>query len=258
MTQLLFIEGVSGVGKSTLVGNLAKALRLMGKQVISFLEFDFNNPIDFYCTAYFKNAEYDRLCAQYKENVAEIAHYTIPAGEAMLVRYYNQDTPLFKGKLLADLKEAEFCYHPVRLVSLSQYSEAYSFVWTRFSRTLDETVDYYVFDGSLLHHPINDMLRNYGADKGSVGAHIAALLNTIRNVHWHVVYLYTDNIGEQLVRAHRDRGQNTPSNEEISFWEKRYDYDRYVLETQIGQFESYDVSDDGWEHILNRILSTLQ
>ena len=52
MTELIFIEGVSGIGKSTMVRMLTEELRAEGYRVQPYVEFDFTNPIDFYCTAY--------------------------------------------------------------------------------------------------------------------------------------------------------------------------------------------------------------
>ena len=52
MTELIFLEGVSGIGKSTMARMLADELTAAGCRVRAYLEFDFTNPIDFYCTAY--------------------------------------------------------------------------------------------------------------------------------------------------------------------------------------------------------------
>ena len=61
MTKLLFIEGVSGVGKSTIMQKLCDKLRGMGYSVDLYREFDFPNPIDFFCTAYFKQYKYETV-----------------------------------------------------------------------------------------------------------------------------------------------------------------------------------------------------
>ncbi|MFI3326984.1 MAG: hypothetical protein R3Y35_12575 [Clostridia bacterium] len=53
MSKILFIEGVSGVGKSTSTIKIADMLRQNGFLVKHFIESDYKNPIDFYCTAYF-------------------------------------------------------------------------------------------------------------------------------------------------------------------------------------------------------------
>jgi deoxyadenosine/deoxycytidine kinase len=51
VTELVFIEGVLGVGKSTMVHMLTDELKSLGYAVKEYLEFDYTNPVDFYCTA---------------------------------------------------------------------------------------------------------------------------------------------------------------------------------------------------------------
>jgi len=58
---LIFIEGVSGVGKTTLTQKLCNKLNEMGHPAKCYLEGDFTNPIDFYHTAYFKQNDYENL-----------------------------------------------------------------------------------------------------------------------------------------------------------------------------------------------------
>lgn len=257
MTKIRFIEGVSGVGKSTMVRSLTEALSGSGYRVKSYVEFDFTNPIDFYCTAYFLKDAHAHLCAQYEEHLDRIKRYSIPAGDAVLVRYYDEDTPLFEEPLLTVIREAEFCYHPRHLVSMAQYTAAYQAVWQNFIASLDPSVDVYLFDGSLLHHPINDMMRNYRVTAEQAGDHIAVLLETLHGVDWSVQYLYTDDIAAQLTLAHKNRGQKPPTAEEIAFWEQRRQNDQYVLDRLIKNRTAYCVSDIGWDSARAQIIKTL-
>ena len=75
MPKILFIEGVSGVGKSTLVSRLTQRLRGQGFSIKSWVEFDFTNPIDFYCTAYFLSDEYEDLCGRYPASAEALRQY---------------------------------------------------------------------------------------------------------------------------------------------------------------------------------------
>ena len=108
MTELVFIEGVSGVGKSTMVRGLTEDLTALGYRAKSYVEFDYTNPIDFYGTAYLTEDEHRALCRE----CPSARKHTIPAGDARLVRYYNEDTPLFEEPLLSWLAQREFCYQP--------------------------------------------------------------------------------------------------------------------------------------------------
>ncbi|MBR4000090.1 MAG: hypothetical protein IKI93_17300, partial [Clostridia bacterium] len=191
MTELIFIEGVSGIGKSTMVRALAEELRAAGHRVQAYVEFDFTNPIDFYCTAYLTADEYNALCRAYPDDADTIRKYTIPAGDVCLVRYYNEDTPLFEKPLRDELVRHEFCYHPSHLVSLEDYTAAYRHVWENFAGGIDDSLDYLLFDGSLLHHPINDMMRNYHVTGEQAVPHVTTLLRALGSRKRRIFYLET-------------------------------------------------------------------
>ncbi|MBQ3178996.1 MAG: hypothetical protein IJB52_14335 [Clostridia bacterium] len=253
MTELIFMEGVSGVGKSTMTRMLAEELTAEGHTVRAYLEFDFTNPIDFYCTAYLTAGEYAALCREYPEEADKLRRYTIHAGEAELVRYFDEDTPLFPEPLLTVLRGYEFCYHPKRLVSLEAYTEAYRHVWRNFAAGLDGTYDYILFDGSLLHHPINDMMRNYGCPGETALGHVSVLLAALGDCKRRIFYLEPENIGMQLAVAHRDRGQAEPDEQQIAFWERRCANDHYVLDRIREDRTVYNVTKQGWDNVRQQI-----
>jgi len=134
---------------------------------------------------------------------------------------------------------------------------AYRAVWQNFIADLDPDVDVYLFDGSLLHHPINDMMRNYHVTAAEAGEHVAVLLDTLQGVDWSVQYLYTDDIAAQLTLAHRNRGQRPPTEEDIAFWVQRRKNDQAVLEHTVKQYRVYCVSAIGWDHAREQILQSL-
>ncbi len=253
MTELIFIEGVSGVGKSTMVRMLTESLNRRGFRARAYLEFDFTNPIDFYCTAYLTIDEYKKLCEDFPDERDALLRYTIPAGDIRLVRYFDDDTPLFAPALLAELRKKEFCWHPAHLVSMKEYTEAYRNVWTHFADSIDETYDFLLFDGSLLHHPINDMMRNYHITGEQAVPHVTTLLRALGDRKRRIFYLETDDIGAQLTRAHTDRGQNPSSAEDIAFWETRHRNDRTVLEHLCEEIRIYDVSAGNWDAVREQI-----
>lgn len=257
MPELIFIEGVSGVGKSTLTKMLAEDLRALGYSVREYIEFDYTNPIDFYCTAYFSLEEYNSLCAAHLQFADLIRENSVCAGNAMLVRYYNQDVPLFSGPLLSDLAQHEFCYHPKQLISLEEYSAAYEAVWRNWAANLDDTYDFLLFDGSLLHHPINDMMRNYGVDGEGGLPHILTLLRSLGQLKRHIFYIKTNQIGEQLTKAHLDRNQDVPTEKQINFWEQRYQNDQLVLQNLPEKTQVFDVSSGNWDAVRDRIVEQL-
>ncbi len=249
MAQLVFIEGVSGVGKSTMVRGLAEDLTALGYRAKPYVEFDYTNPIDFYSTAYLTEDEHRALCRE----CPSARKHTIPAGDARLVRYYHGDTPLFEEPLLSWLAQREFCYQPTRPVPLAVYTAAYQEVWKAFAASLDGAEDFLLFDGSLLHHPLNDMMRNYHITGRQAIPHIRALLRALGQQKRHIFYLQSREIGAQLKRARQSRGQAAPTPEKIRFWESRFQNDRTVLENIGEPYHSYDISREHWDTVRSQI-----
>ncbi len=257
MAKIVFIEGVSGVGKSTMVRMLADNLRKKGHSVRAWVEFDHTNPIDFYCTAYVPLDIFQTLCERYPAQADLLRKNAIVTRNAVLLRYCYGDDPVYPEPLQSTLRKREFCYHPTHLISREQYTAAYREVWEQFRASLDTAVDYCLFDGSLLHHPINDMMRNYGVTPEEAASHVAVLLSALRDLDWQVFYLQSEDIAAQLTRAHRDRGQEPPDKEAVAFWTGRQERDLYALENVVCRYRVYHVSGNRWDAARENILSLL-
>lgn len=237
-----------------MVRMLSKELKAKNYNVKSYIESDYTNPIDFYCTAYLTLEEYKRLCNEYKSSIDLIRDNMVILKDARLVRYYNKDMPLFDEPLLSEFSNREFCYKPTHLVSLIEYTAIYTELWKKFASTLDGSYDYIIFDGSLFHHPINDMIRNYNISAEQAIVHIKALLNALGVIEWQIFYLKTYNIAGQLARAYIERGQNVPTNEQIKFWHTRYKKDVIVLNNINGNYQILDISNNSWDLAKKEIL----
>lgn len=93
-----------------------------------------------------------------------------------LVRYFDGGR-IFAEELDRELRAHEFCYKPSRLVPFEEYSRVYRTVWRRFYERFERGL--LIFDGSLLHHPINDMIANYSVTKEQAVEHILSLLASL-------------------------------------------------------------------------------
>ena len=251
MTKLIFIEGVSGVGKSTITQKLCDKLCGMGYSVDRYREFDFPNPIDFYSTAYFKKNEYEALLAEYYWLVEDTKNNTVIADDVRLVRYYNQKTPLFPEPLLGKLRDREFCWNPANLIPLSEYTRVYKSVWEQFVQTTSNQLDYLIFDGSLIHHPINDMTKNYNATSEQITCHLNTLIETVGSFHPQIIYLSSDNVAERLKKARAGRNETPPSDGQIRFWENRKVIDLAVMRRLSIPYDVYDISRENWDSMID-------
>jgi len=257
MLKLIFIEGVSGVGKSTTTQKLCDKLRDMGHSVDRYREFDFPNPIDFYSTAYFKQYEYEMILAEYTEFAEALQNNTVIADDVRLVRYYNQKTPLFPEPLLGVLREREFCWNPANLIPLSEYTRVYKSVWEQFVQNTNNQLDYLIFDGSLIHHPINDMTRNYNATSEQITCHLNTLIETVNSFYPQIIYLSSDNVAERLKKARTSRKETPPSDEQIIFWEKRKQMDSAVMQQLSIPCDVFDISQEDWDSSIELMIKNI-
>jgi hypothetical protein len=229
----------------------------MGFSVDRYREFDFPNPIDFYSTAYFKKNEYETVLAEYTKFAEDIKSNTVIADDVRLVRYYNQKAPLFPEFLIKIFREREFCWNPANPIPLSEYTRVYKSVWERFVQDTNNQLDYLIFDGSLIHHPINDMTRNYKATCEQITSHLNTLIETVSLFRPQVVYLSSDNVAERLKKARISRKESPPSDEQIRFWENRKNMDLTVMPQLSTLYDIYDISQDNWDIAIDEIIKRL-
>lgn len=72
MRNIIFIEGVSGVGKLNTVSALSDKLRNLGYSVSYHIEGDPESPLDLCWVAYLTKAEYEKLLKLYPSSADEI------------------------------------------------------------------------------------------------------------------------------------------------------------------------------------------
>jgi len=253
--KIIFIEGISGVGKSTTTQKLYDKLCKARFSVDRYLEFDFPNPIDFYATAYFKLDDYNDMLEKYDEFSESIERNAVVADDIRLVRYYNQETPLFHEPLLGMMRKHEFCWKPTNVVSLSEYTRVFKSVWERFAQNESSQMDYLIFDGSLIHHPINDMMRNYNADIEQISHHLNTLIEAVSSLRPKIIYLSSDNVAERLRKARISRQQTSLSNGQILFWEERKKMDLDVIQRLSIPCNIYDITQENWDEHIDSIFN---
>jgi len=191
-SSIVFIEGVSGVGKTTTTALLAEKLRSMGYRVDCYLEGADNNPLDPYKGAY-----------------------------------------------------------PPK-IAIADFFETYLQCWQDFIETKFEK-DFMIVDGTLLHHQINDLIREYCASDEVIANYLANLLSIIQQLNPVVFYLSSDSVAQRLAQARKSRKQSEPTSKQIRFWKNRKRVDLFVLERLPIESQVLDVS-NGWDQVHKTII----
>ncbi len=189
MNNIIFIEGVSGVGKTTTTTLLRDKIRDMGYKTDCCIEGDNDNPLD-----------------------------------------------PFKGT-----------YPPA--IPLTAFSEIYLQCWRNFIKSNYEKDSILILDGTLLHHQINDMIREYDASDEVIADHLSKLICVIQQLNPIIFYLSSHDVGQCLAKARKNRSQSIPAKEQIAFWENRKRVDLYILDKLSVESHILNI-DKGWEIIL--------
>lgn len=254
MKNLIFIEGASGVGKSTMAAALCEKLCDLGYTASCHLEGDSDSPLDLCWAAYLTITEYKTFLNNYPLFADELVRNVIYQGDYVLLRYQVGRTNLYSPKLHDELHKREFCYNPTNTVPLSKFTEVFLNLWTRFVESEETKQDFAIFDTSLVSHMTNDLVRNYNASEDELITHLGILLKTILSLNPIVFYFSSQNVGVRLIEARKNRGQPPPTDEQILFWEKRKQKDLPVLSKLSVESHILDISNDKWDSALNTIL----
>jgi hypothetical protein len=116
---------------------------------------------------------------------------------------------------------------------------------------------YFILDGTLFHHLINDLIREYDSNEEDIAKHILDLLEILQQFNLVVIYLLCSDIKKSLTEARLSRNQSNPTDERIAFWEDRKRVDLYVLEKLTVESHVLNI-DNGWDGIVEKIMSYLQ
>lgn len=255
MKHIIFIEGISGVGKSTMTTLMGKELTKLGYKTTCYLEGDSKNPLDLFWVTYLTRNEYESVLLSYPEFSNELSKNSIMESDYVLVRYQTRRLKFYSHKLYEYLKAHEFCYRPQTPISFTKYKEVFSILWKRFSEGWEEEQEYYIFDGSLMHHQINDMIRNYNVSENEIIKHLTALLGILQPSNTVVFYLSSHNVEERMMGVGKIRGKPHTADEQIRFWENRKRLDLLACDSVLAETHILDVTDGNWNDILDVMLS---
>lgn len=255
MKNLIFIEGVSGVGKSTTAAKLCGALHDRGYTASCHLEGDPDNPLELCWFAYLTKPEFEWLKEAYPAFVVRMVKNSIADDDYTLVQYRTKITRYYSPEIYEYLKEREVCYKPSVPVPFTKFTEVFQNRWRRFCENDFTKRDYTIFDGALLHHQINDLIRNYAASDDEITEHLTVLFQTIVPLNPIIIYLSAENVGDCLIKANKSRGQAIATDKQIKFWENRKRIDLAVIEKLAIESHIIDISKGNWETAIDAILA---
>lgn len=253
MKNIIFIEGVSGVGKTTAAETLYKKIINQGYSASFHVEGEANNPLGLCWTAYLTNAEFEHILSAYPDYAEELHSNIIYQEEYVLLRYQTGKIKLYSIELYNELQKHEFCYNPTNIVPISKFTEIFSNRWKQFLISEEIKQDYIIFDASLISNMTSDLIRNYTASAEEIIQHINKLIQIILPLNPIIFYLSSNDVRERLIKARYSRGQIPLINEQIIFWEERKQMDLNVIPKLSIEPIIIDITDSKWDSAIDYI-----
>lgn len=257
MKHIVFIEGVSGVGKTTTVIQLADWLTAQGYRVKIHLEGDAFSPLDLCWISYLPMEEYKNLISQYPDYADRISSQIVDQNNYVLLRYRIDRKPLFPEEVDMELHRKEFCFNPENSVSLDEFTKVFQRLWVRYAQADHSNLDFEIFDATLVSHMTNDLIRNYHAPKEKMVQHINTLIDAVQSLQPRLYYFYTDNLEKRVTEARIARKQKPLTSTQLQFWKDRESYDKAVISQLKIACRSINVSAHDWDASIQSILDEI-
>lgn len=226
----IFVEGLQGAGKSTLVDRLSAAL----PQLHVCREGDYS-PVDLAWCAYMTQEQYEAVRDRFPSLKEEIARNTVREGDRVIVTYtkiHTDDRSVFETfeayeiyngrKTLRDLKEI---------------------VLSRYRRFQDSG---YLFECAFFQNVVEDLILYHQLGDEEILSFYRELWKEVDKVHFLLVYLYSERIEENISLIRRERCDG----EGREIW-----YDmmlQYLRSCPYGKAHGFDTFDDLTAHLAHR------
>lgn len=254
--RLVFVEGVSGVGKSTTAVKLRDYLNDLGFRAVCYLEGDPNNPVDLYSCAYLSKTEFSQLMRSCPNEKNALLKHSIEEADYVLVRYGDRNAAFFDPPLFDMLKSHEGFYRPAEPISIERYTQVFVDCWRRFLGRDLSSIDFVIFDGSFLYHRANDLTVNYNSAEDIIAAHLEALLASMSPHSPLIFYLSSEDVGRRLIEARISRGQEAATEERLAFEAARKHSQLKILKMLPIKARIFDIS-SGWEKALFEMMGII-
>lgn len=213
MKKIYFIEGIPGIGKSTLSLSVESSLLRKTKKVKRYEEHSYENPLDVTRKAILLHLEYKQLIEKcvalakgskysYNDVVAEIESKTFFDDEYAIVSYLQ---PYFKNEAISQelhkLYSKEICNG---CVSEKEYKDLIFSMFYKFSENAqDDWI--YIFDGAFLQNILLDMTGYYKVSLEGLTIFYNNLLSVLSSFEIVIMCLYEKNIETILNRTNSAR-----------------------------------------------------
>ena len=188
----IFIEGIQGMGKSTLLNNIAANI----PQYHVCHEGDYS-PIDLAWCTWMTEEEYIQIMKKFETLHEEIIKNTIKEGTHYIVTYTKiiTDVPYFHKNLENyEIYNGRKSLHDLKEIIFSRY------------RNFNQTG--YLFECAFFQNIIEDLILFHLLDDNEIVEFYKELYNVIHKEEFVLLYLYSDKLEENIKHIKKERCAN--------------------------------------------------
>ena len=253
-SQLIFLEGLPGSGKTTTSTKIYEFLRSRNVNTNVYLEAHLPNPVNLAGYAYLTYAQYEWLCKKYKDEKFDNA---ILGEGYVLIPYALSKTMFYQGELLEFLRANEFCYIANPNVSFEIFSKVMLERWKKLNDTTANG-EVKIFDGDFFQHPIEDIMRNFTRDPERIIRYFSSVHRAIKNLNPILFYITQRNEEESLARIADERNRDIFRNPSmIKHWKERKGIELEAIRQLPIRTYILDNSDYNWDKLFETIIQVL-
>lgn len=226
----IFIEGIQGMGKSTLLNNIVTTIPVLQ----ACREGDYS-PVDLAWCAWMTKTEYEDMLMRYKPIQNEIIKNTVEEQEHFVVSYTKiiTDIPGFHK----DLENYEIYNRRKTLEELKKI------VFSRYE-SFNETG--YVFECSFFQNIVEELILFHQLNDDEIVEFYRDLYKRIDKEHFLLLYLYSDRIEENLKIIKKERSDNSGN----ELWYQLML--EYLVQSPYGKKHGFSGFDDITAHFSHR------
>ena len=185
----IFIEGIQGMGKSTLLEGIEEAI----PEIRVCREGDYS-PIDLAWCAWMTRKEYDDLLNQYESLRQEVVKNTIQEHDHLIVAY---------TKIVADVPEFYSSAEKYEIYNgRKSLQEFQDIIWTRYGKFSESG---YIFECSFFQNIIEDLILFHQLSDEEIVGFYQELWKRINREKFLMFYLYSEKIEENIIAIKEER-----------------------------------------------------
>ena len=188
----IFIEGIQGTGKTTL-------LRLLGQQLPDYhvyWEGDYC-PVELAWCTYMTKAEYQQALADFPDLIDEIKKRTTVEGDRYIIEY---------TRILAERRDFYEYMERLEIYNgrrpLEEFKQILLTRYTKFEGSGN------VFECSFFQNTMEELLLYYDMSEQDIVAFYEELFAPLKDKDFVMVYLYSEQIEENILQIKKERSDN--------------------------------------------------